>query len=258
MSLLNKKIASFDMDGTLTESKQSLQKNMSDLLCSLAKKKKVAIITGGSYGQFQKQFLPYFSVDKENENTVYGNLILLPTSGSQRYEFNLETREWQMTDMESFPSDVKEKVLIALQEIIDSGHYGIAPAIEGDHIIEDRGTQITMSALGQNAPLSLKSLWDPKQLKRLEMKAELEKKLPEIDIIIGGTTSLDILPKGFSKAKGLIRLLDKLGMTKEDMIFFGDAIFPGGNDYSVYEAGIESIKVSGPDETFAIISEWVS
>ena len=89
------------------------------------------------------------------------------------------------------------------------------------------------------------------------MKAVLDKELPETSIIIGGTTTIDILPKGFDKATGLKRLLEKLGMTIDDMVFIGDAIFPGGNDYSASEAGIESIKVSGPEETKETIKKWI-
>ncbi len=254
---LTKKIVAFDLDGTLAESKQHLENDVSELLCLLAKEKIVVIITGGSFQQFKKQFLPYFKPNINEEELIYKNLILLSTSGSQRYQYSSEIKDWVMTDIEEFPGDIKKEVMNELDKIISSGKFGIVPVIEGDEIIEDRLTQITMSALGQNAPIELKKEWDPNQIKRQEIKKILESKLPEVSIIIGGTTSLDILPKGFDKAKGLIRLLNKLGMTIDDMVFVGDAIFPGGNDYSAYEAGIESIKVSGPTESKEIIKKWI-
>lgn len=256
--LLNKKIVAFDMDGTLTESKQHLEELMSNALRDLLKQKKVAIITGGSYGQFQKQFLPYFNVSDSDKDLIYNNLILLPVSGSQRYEFDKEKNDWVMTDMEKFPEELRNKTLAVLNGIIESGHYDIGAVIKGDEIIEDRGTQITLSALGQHAPLEAKKVWDPDEAKRQVMKLEIEAQLPDVSVSIGGGTSVDILPKGFNKAKGLIRLLDKLGMTINDMVFVGDAVFPGGNDYSAYEAGIESVKVAGPDETIKLINSWIS
>lgn len=258
MIKLNKKIAAFDLDGTLAESKQHLESDVAELLYLLAKEKIVVIITGGSFEQFKKQFLPYFKPKEDEEELIYKNLILLSTSGSQRYQYDEEIKDWIMTDIEEFPSDIKNEVMKALNEIISSGIYGIAPVIEGDEVIEDRLTQISISALGQHAPIELKKTWDPDQVKRQEMKKILEAKLPDVSIIIGGTTTLDILTKGFDKAKGLIRLLDKLGMTIDDMVFVGDAIFPGGNDYSAYEAGIESIKVSGPEESKEIIKNWLN
>ncbi|MCX6754510.1 MAG: HAD-IIB family hydrolase [Candidatus Nomurabacteria bacterium] len=257
MIKINKKIIAFDLDGTLAESKQHLEGDMSELICLLAKEKIVVIITGGSFEQFKKQFLPFLKISDNDEFIVYKNLILLSTSGSQRYQYDEKSKDWIMTDIKEFPEGVKNDVIKSLNNIISSSNYDIGSVVEGDMVIEDRLTQITMSALGQHAPIELKKLWDPEQVKRQEIKRLLESELPDVSIIIGGTTSLDILPKGFDKAKGLIRLLNKLEMTKEDMIFMGDAIFPGGNDYSVYEAGIESIKVSGPIESKEIIKNWI-
>lgn len=253
----SKKIIAFDLDGTLAESKQHLESDMSKLLCLLAESKIVVVISGGSFDQFKKQFLPFFVPDKENEDLIYKNLILLPTSGSRRYQYDTEKKEWIMTDEEAMPQILREKTLSVLKEFLSNNKYGMVPSVEGDEIIEDRVTQITMSALGQHAPLELKSVWDPDQSKRQQIKKELEEKLPEVGINIGGTTSIDILPKGFNKATGLKRLLSKLNMVTDDMIFVGDAIFPGGNDYSPYEAGIDCIKVSGPSETKEVIQKWL-
>jgi len=257
MITLNKKIIAFDLDGTLAESKEHLEPYMSDLLCELAKRKKVAIITGGSFEQFQKQFLPFFNPKINDFDIVMENLILLPTSGSRRYEYDSFKKDWIMTDIEEFPINIKTKVIEELKKIVSSHQYGVGAIIEGDEVVEDRITQITLSALGQHAPIEVKKLWDSNQEKRQQIKKDLEKKLPDVNIIIGGTTSIDILPYGFDKAKGLIRLLTKIDMTIDDMIFVGDAIFPGGNDYSAYEAGIESIKVSGPEETAKVIKKLI-
>lgn len=257
MKKLNKKITAFDLDGTLAESKQHLEKEMSDLLCQLSKETYVAVISGGSFNQFKKQFLPYFIPNEGEEESIYKNLILLPTSGSRRYQYDEKQKDWVMTDEEAMPTSVREKILSVLKDYISTNKFGMHPAIEGDEIVEDRVTQITMSALGQHAPLDFKKAWDPDQAKRQQIKKDLEEKLPEVSINIGGATSLDILPKGFNKASGLTRLLDKLSLTIEDMVFVGDAIFPGGNDYSPYEAGIESIKVSGPIETAEVIKNWL-
>lgn len=254
---LNKKIIAFDLDGTLAESKQALGIDMATFLCFLAKERKVAIISGGSFNQFKKQFLPSFNPSEEDAKQIYGNLILLPTSGSRRYQYDLEKKDWIITDEEGMPPMAKEKTLAILKEFIANNQYGIGPIIEGDEVVEDKVTQITMSALGQNAPLDKKSVWDPDQAKRKKMLEELSPKLPEVEINIGGTTSLDFLPKGFNKAKGLIRLLNHFGMVIDDMVFVGDSIFPGGNDYSPYEAGIECVKVTGPTETKNLIKKWI-
>jgi len=248
-----KKIVAFDLDGTLTESKQSLAPDIAELLAKLSSVAKVAIISGGSYKQYEKQFLPFLSTI----DLVKSNLFLLPTSGSQCYEYDSNLSQWKIVDEEPFPAEVKDRVLVAFKEIIASGQYGI-PTESWGEIIEDRGTQITLSALGQEAPIVEKQKWDPNQQKRQKIKAELEKSLPEVNIGIGGTTSIDILPKGFNKAIGLKRLLERLGYQPTDLLFVGDAIFPGGNDYSVFEAGIEIVKVVGPKDTAKVIETWLN
>lgn len=254
---LDKKIIAFDLDGTLAESKQPLAMDMAEVLFLLAKEKKVAIISGGSFEQFKKQFLPNFIPPEKDIEIIYSNLILLPTSGSKRYQYSLSLKDWIITDIEKMSDDVKEKALKILKDYVVAGNYGIGALVKGDEVVEDRLTQITMSALGQHASISNKKIWDPDQKKRLKIKEELEPLLPELEINIGGTTSLDFLVKGFNKAKGLLRLLNTLGMDKSDMLFVGDAIFPGGNDYSPYEEGIDCERVSGPEEVKRIVKSWV-
>jgi phosphomannomutase len=229
---------------------------MAVLLKELLKHKKVIIISGGSFGQFEKQFLPYLDIT-ETEKDLYSNLILLPTSGSLCYQFDVQKKDWQITNKEEMPKEIKEKIFSTIKDFIENNSYGIKPYKEGDQVLEDRGTQITLSALGQNAPIEEKIKWDKDQEKRQAIKKILESKLPEVSFSIGGATSIDILPKGFDKAEGLKKFLEKEKMKKEDLFFVGDAIFPGGNDYSPLLEGFDCQKVSGPAETKKIIQTFL-
>jgi hypothetical protein len=112
-----------------------------------------------------------------------------------------------------------------------------------------RGTQVTFSALGQMAPKELKKKWNPDYKKRLKIKKALENYIPEFQINIRGTTSIDITKKGIDKVYAINQIEKHLNILKEEMLFVGDAIFPGGNDYPVKQVGIDCIEVSGPDET---------
>ncbi len=254
--LPDKKIIAFDVDGTLTPSKSPITEEIAVLVKELMKKRTVVAISGAKFGQFKTQFLPPFDKDEKLSPYIH-NLILLPTSGSQRLEYNERKKEWQLTDKEPLREDIKEKAKKLLKEIIDSGLYEIPPNPVGD-IVEDRDTQVTFSACGQLASVEAKKTWDPDQKKRRKIKEVLEPELPETSILINAYSSIDILPKGFNKAVGLTRFLKKLGLQKSDMIFVGDGLFPGGNDYSVYEAGFETIAVKGPEETALIIKKWIS
>ena len=253
--LPNKKIIAFDVDGTLTASKTLITESMANLIKKLVKQKMVIAIAGGSFHQLETQFLPPFLHDESMMPFIH-NFTLLPTSGSQRYEYDEIKKEWILTDKEALPSEAKIRAIKLLQEVIDSNLYEIPPNPIGN-IIEDRDTQITFTPNGQQAPVELKLRFDPDRKKREKIKAMLEPKLPEVSILINGTSSIDILPKGFNKAVGLMRFLNKMGLKKSDVIFVGDGLFPGGNDYSVFEAGFETIAVRGPEETALLIKKWL-
>ena len=135
---------------------------------------------------------------------------------------------------------------------------GFQPQQSWGERIEDRGTQITYSALGQEAPLEEKSKWDPDFSKRKQIKAILDKTLPDFSVRLGGTTSIDVTRPGIDKAYGIRKLRDVLGVPIEQMLFIGDALFPGGNDYPAFEAGAESIAVRDPEETKAVIKTIVA
>ena len=251
----SQKITAFDLDGTLAVSKSPLTDEMALLINKLLIQKKVVIISGGKFEQFEKQVLAILA---ESGKSNIENLIILPTSGSQRYEYDDIKKIWTQTDKVPLSQEIKEKARKLLEQVMANPEFGIPPNPTGD-IIEDRDTQLSFSALGQMAPVEQKILWDPAQEKRQKIKAFLEPQLPELTIGIGGTTTLDLLAKGFDKAVGLERLLDKLGLHKADLLFVGDAIFPGGNDYSVQQAGFEVITITPntPSETVAILGKWL-
>jgi hypothetical protein len=253
--LPDKKIIAFDIDGTLTASKTLITDNMSNLIKELVKKRMVVAIAGGSFKQMLTQFLPPFSNDEAMVPFIH-NFTFLPTSGSQRYQYDEIKKEWILVDKEPFPDGVKEKAIKLLQEVIDNPIYEIPPNPIGS-IIEDRDTQITFTPNGQQAPVAMKLAFDPDRKKREKIKMFLEPQLPGVSILINGTSSIDILTKGFNKAVGLVRFLDKIDLNKSDVIFVGDGIFPGGNDYSVYEAGFDTISVKNPEETEILIKTWL-
>jgi phosphomannomutase len=125
-------------------------------------------------------------------------------------------------------------------------------------LIEDRGSQITFSALGQQAPLDEKKKWDPDFAKRRQMKALLDNLIPEFSVRLGGTTSIDVTRQGIDKGYGIGKLRDILGVAISEMIFVGDALFPGGNDYPAKQAGAVSIQVRDPNETKRVVEAIVA
>ncbi len=239
----------FDLDGTIAPSKSPMDAEMSQLLFELLKKKKVAIISGGAYSQFETQFLRSLPTTSEGLD----NLFLLPTSGTQLYIWR---GSWiqQYSEMLSIPE--KERVMTTLAAVLKmAGH--IEPNQIYGHQTEDRGSQITFSALGQNAPLALKSAWDPDRKKREKIISILQPKLEKFDVRMGGTTSIDITRRGVNKGYGIRKLEDHLGIPTEKILFVGDALFQGGNDYPARASGVDCKQVSGPEEVKEMIKEWL-
>lgn len=242
-----KKLIVFDLDGTLAESKAAIDSEMSTLLYSLLQVARVAIISGGAWPQFQKQVLAHLPDDERLQR-----LSILPTCGTQFYEYN---RGWNKRYSEDFSAEEKAKIIQALQAVVAT--LGYQPGQHWGDTIEDRGSQITFSALGQEAPLEEKKKWDPDFSKRQQMKTLLEKMIPEFSINLGGTTSVDITKPGIDKAYGIHKLRDILIIGLTEMLFVGDAIFPGGNDYPARETGVDCVKVRDPDETKRVIETIV-
>ncbi len=234
-----KKLIVFDLDGTLAESKSSLDIEMAALLHDLLGIVKVAIISGGDWPQFQKQLLSNLPHDE-----CLANLSLLPTCGTKFFEYK---SDWQKLYSEDFTADEKKKIICSLQKAVAEAGFKVEK-VWGE-AIEDRGSQITFSALGQQAPLKEKDKWDPDYAKRKKIKAILDPLIPGFSVRMGGATSIDVTKPGIDKAYGIKKLRDLLGISLREMIFIGDALFPGGNDYPAEEAGVISIPVRGPSET---------
>ena len=196
----------------------------------------------------KNKFSPIF-----HTTDVLKNLSLLPTCGTKFYQY---AGDWEKLYSEDFTAAEKDKIINSLNKAITAAGCKVEK-VWGE-VIEDRGSQITFSALGQQAPLDEKKKWDPDFAKRKRMKAILDKLVPEFSVRLGGATSVDVTKPGIDKAYGIRKLRDTLGIAIQEMIYIGDALFPGGNDYPAEEAGAVSIPVRDPHETKRVIEAIVA
>ena len=243
-----KKLIVFDLDGTLAESKSSIDAGMSGLLHDLLAIVKVAVISGGDWPQFETQVLSHLPHDGS-----LMNLSILPTCGTKFFQYK---GDWTKLYSEDFSAGEKERIISSLNKAVAEAGFKVEK-VWGE-AIEDRGSQITFSALGQQAPLDEKSKWDPDFAKRKKIKAIVDPLIPEFSVRLGGATSIDVTKPGIDKGYGIRKLRDILGISLQEMIFIGDALFPGGNDYPAKEAGVVSIQVRDPDETKRVIEALVA
>ena len=239
-----KQLIAFDLDGTLAESKQPIDSEMSGLLRRLLQVAMVAVISGGDWPQFKQKLIGQLPKDIE-----FHKLFLLPTSGTKLYRYE---DGWQLGHAELFTKSERAHILRTLEETVAGA--GLSVERSWGEKIEDRGSQITFSGLGQQAPLVAKHSWDPDFVKRKRLQAALGPLLPGFAVNVGGSTSIDITRQGVDKAYGMHKLAEVSGVPVVDMIFVGDALYPGGNDYPVRSAGIDTIAVRDVTETKRIIA----
>lgn len=236
-----KKLVAFDLDGTLALSKQAIDDEMASILSALSQVADICVISGGDWPQFEKQVAGRLPEDAE-----LSRFWLMPTTGTKLYRH--EAGGWVAKFADLFSDDERTHIVNELRASID--RLGFTPEEVWGQQIEDRGSQITFSALGQEAPLHPKEAWDPKQDKRRSIQIDLQPRLPHVSVRIGGATSIDITRAGVDKAYGMERLAKLSGFAKSEMLFFGDALYPGGNDAPVREtAGIDSVQVYNVEQT---------
>ena len=243
-----KKLIAFDLDGTLAPSKSHFHDRMVNMFDRLLEKYQVCVISGGKYELFQRQFLTQITEDPD----LLAKLHLMPTSGTRYYRF--ENGKWTEKYAENFTADQKRKIIKALEEGLEESGYKVDKTY--GETIEDRDSQITLSILGQEIVAELgeegvriKEEWDPDGTKKLKIRDIVSPKIPEFEVRAAGATSIDVTSPGIDKAYGMNKLMEATGLKKEDILFMGDKIVPGGNDYPVEEMGIDCISVRNWQDT---------
>jgi phosphomannomutase len=235
------RLFAFDLDDTLAVSKSPIDPEMTDLLGRLLDRVEVCIISGGRFEQFDTQVLRHLDIDDARRQRLH----LMPTCGTRYYRWN--GTEWHLVYAEDLTDDDKRRIIDALTTGAQA--LGLWEPNPWGEIIEDRGSQITFSALGQAAPPEAKYAWDPDGIKKRALRDYVAARLPDLEVRGGGSTSVDVTRKGIDKAYGIGRLLDGLQLTTADVLFVGDRLDEGGNDYPVRAMGVPCVAVEGWKDT---------
>ena len=202
----------------------------------------VAIISGGQLEQFRAQVvdrLPEASAD------VLSHIHLLPTCGTQYYR--IEDGGIVTVYAHALTDDEKTRAMSAVEG--EARRLGLWESETWGDILEDRGSQITFSALGQRAPLEAKTAWDPTGAKKNRLREAVAAQIPDLEVRSGGSTSVDITHRGIDKAYGMRQLAEQTGIALEDMLFVGDRLDPDGNDFPVLAIGVPCHAVTGWEDT---------
>jgi phosphomannomutase len=247
---LRRKVIAFDLDGTLAPSKSPLPDRMAEQLDALLVNYHVCVISGGKFGQFEKQLLANLQADPSRLERLH----LMPTCGTRYYRYNAASHDWDQVYAEDFTEAEKAKISKTLMETVEKLGY-VEKKTWGD-TLEDRGSQITYSALGQDIVdhlgaegVRLKEEWDADNVKKNAIRDAVAPLLPDFEVRVGGVTSIDITKPGIDKAYGMKKLMEMLEIGKSEIFFIGDRIVEGGNDYPVKVMGIDCLQISNWQET---------
>lgn len=246
-----KKLIAFDLDDTLSVAKSAISSQMAGLLVNLLDKYEVCIISGGNLDQFKLQVINHLEVQPERLKKFH----LMPTCGTQYWLYDEGAQDWVRQYANEPTVEQKQRAVEALTN--GAKELGLWPEQPYGEVVEDRGSQVTYSALGQQAPSDEKYAWDPDNAKRLKLRNYVLPFVPDLEVRIGGTTSIDVTLAGVDKAYGMKQLLAATGMTMEEILFVGDKLDEGGNDYPVKAMGIDSIAVNEWQDTARVIETLI-
>jgi phosphomannomutase len=235
------RLIAFDLDDTLAHSKSAMAPEMAVAFGALVDQMPVCIISGGTYQQFEDQVLTHLPAAMNRDH-----LHLMPTCGTKYLRWREDA--WSLVYSNELSEEAKAQSVAAVEEVARALDLWDPEAAYGP-LIEDRGSQVTFSALGQKAPFELKREWDPTGTRREALRAGIAERLPTLEVRAGGSTSIDITLQGVDKAYGLRKLAEELGLDVTDIHFVGDRLEPGGNDFPVIALGVSVHAVTGPEET---------
>ena len=238
-----------DLDDTLAESKSPMDPRMAAVLARLLAEVQVCIISGGRCEQFEQQVRRRLDIDP----ALLRSLHLMPTCGTRYYRW--EQDSWQPVYAEDISPEDKEAIAALLEK--GAKELGLWSSQTYGDIIEDRGSQITVSALGQKAPPPEKYAWDPDNSKKKLLRDYVAARLPEFEARVGGSTSVDVTRKGIDKAYGMRKLMSYLNLLPSQILFLGDRLYEGGNDYPVISTGIRCVPVSDWQDTLANLRRFL-
>ncbi len=205
----------FDVDGTLTPSRQKIDSEFLNFLLNFAKQNDVYLVTGSDRPK---------TIEQIGKELYFACQRVYNCSGSDVYEKDIliYRDEWTL------PSDAEEFLM-------DELHHSKFPVRTGNHI-ERRPGGVNFSVLGRGSEVILEEReeyvkWDINTGERKNIADRFKKRFPEIGCQVGGQTGLDISPLGCDKSQ-ILRDFKPIDL----IYFFGDKLKEGENDYPLGHA----------------------
>ncbi len=225
-SLVMYKHLFFDMDQTIAPARQPILDHMHELLLGLTHD--IVIVSGQEVSKIgvQSKNLPSYTLGQNGNHAT-------DIDNNELWNIPLDPHH-------------KEEILAHIEKVVRILDHDLNHDWKP---IEDRGAQITFSPIGNIAPSEIKHVYDPDRKKRAYLLEQIPFESEELAVKFGGSTSFDYIHKKRHKGTNVEKLINHLGWDKEVCIYFGDGLFPGGNDEDVIGV-IETVLVSDHHDTY--------
>ncbi len=224
----------FDMDQTIAPARQPILPEMYSLLHELPQD--IIIVSGQEVDKimWQSNELPSFTLGQNGNHAT-----------------DVENNElWNIPLDDAHRAEIMRHIEAIVAILGHDLNHDWSP-------IEDRGAQITFSPIGNTAPVEHKMTYDPDRRKRDALLAQIPFESEELIVKIGGSTSLDYIHKDRHKGTNVQKLIDLMSWNKDECVYFGDGLFPGGNDEAVIGV-IETVPVTDHEDTYRKLRELFS
>ena len=230
----------FDVDGTLTPSRQPITEDFEEFFYKWSMGKKYYLVTGSDLDKLKEQIGLIYLDRAESIFTCCGN------------------QQWKNNELlYDNKFNVPKKLKKLLGTVLSNSKY---PIKAGNHI-EDRGTMVNFSIVGRNCTQEQREeyyKWDKDNNERKMITNAIKEKFPDLDAVIGGQISIDIYPEGKDKSQ-IFDIIKQDRLVKPDeYIFIGDRTMKGGNDYPLAKLmektdNCRYFKTEGPEQTMEIL-----
>ena len=203
----------FDVDGTLTPSRGLINKEFEQFFENFCLANDVYLVTGSDKPK---------TIEQIGEKIYNRCQRVYNCSGCDVWEGTTLVRasDWKLPDL--------------ARTFLISCEYESPFSIRTGNHIEERSGMVNFSVVGRNASLYERKQYadfDKQNKERIKIASAFNMMFSDLQATVGGETGIDIAPKGSDKSQIL------LDFTEDDTIhFFGDAMFEGGNDYSLKKA----------------------
>lgn len=235
MHRMNKFI--FDVDGTLTPSRQTIDPEFKDWFVDFCDNNDVYLVTGSDYAK---------TLEQVGLEVCMSAKRIYNCSGSDVWEqgVNVRTSDWKA------PKELYDLMYGWLQA-------SPFPARMGKHI-EERPGMINFSVVGRGATLGERKMYvdfDTANKERENIAFQINLEFEDITATVGGETGIDIAPTGADKSQ----ILDDFNKN-DTLVFFGDRTEPGGNDYPIVKANTRGINYQVKDwrDTWEKLSAYIN